>query len=966
MGPEIKENMRQLSTQQFRRLNQVLAFATVMTDVQASDGMFLRFRGATFAFGKDLHNARVITGEDDDTLPAELIARVRDWLNDHSQTYRELASDLAAAADIPGSSRCCVTFSFTHGNQNAAPIAFTPNPLMTAIVNADVVIPRANRTSYVQYDSPIAALATFPLVFCDERGFSPEYSAKFKTLKNWVKHVLHASQCRFVRANPTTPMFLSMIHTGLERIQARGYSVTLNNAQEAAGDDGVLSANADGSAHLIAPPTMPLSYAFMNNMREHLTALLARFGSPHFFWTFTIDPSYVMDYLEELIADEEYPLDPPLVIDGRRYTPRDAPVDSARTCIEYFYTIFQKLVEALAGTEYPICEYATRVEEQENSMLHVHTVTWHKGIGQHTPEGNRLDANLVSAINSIISTDSSILSGRATVFQTHTCNEHCRNNHHTCKQGFPAKAATESFISGDGQFVPKRSEVDSYTNTFCPMVAAHLHGSMHVSPVVSTEMIMYIVKYMTKQPTEVIEQISHEVASVEQHHLIYQQRRRVIGPLMLATLLDGVSIFSTSRAFIKIDTNVLPQNRVFGPRNNCIKNKVGGWLKYCKRPEALEHITYLIYLTHYDTRSVKLPAFEKLPDHERISHTGEDGTEYFWRIHKRKVPYAAFIPMTTPHDGDSHYFNLLTLSFPWRSDAEMTHGFHRHGGLALTGVERCSYAEKCFELGLIDSEEADDDQIFDVAWHIRFGSLSKEGCFAVVRASLEKNGTTPTLQMVSTVRNPTLREDLIKHVLKNTDRAYIINHDVVSRWKQPVDMDTSIVLDETQEKVFKHYRENLIAKKQTILLLCGRAGSGKSVLVRHIAKFTAARGNLVLVTASTGAAAVNIGGTTIHSLFRWAAENRFAAPVKDTVPWILLNNATTLIIDEAFMLSAPDIHDLNEALCVARNNTLSFGGINMIIVGDPYQLPQSTSSSFPTIRARHSTNGERTVPARSL
>ncbi|KAG9392098.1 DNA helicase Pif1 like [Carpediemonas membranifera] len=947
---ETAQHIKALSHREFRALNHALALATTWTSVQASKGLFVVFKGVTTAFGKTDQYAQTICGDSIATVPQRALDLTREWLTANSATFRAMRSTIQEATNdgIEGQ----ISFSFTNQRDQGNHIAFTPNAAMSNVANADAVATwldedNVRRTKYVQFESDIAAFATFPLLFPDGRGFSDQYRARYKHLKTWVRHTINAAQTSFVRTNPATATFLSLAHTSYERITARRYTGIVDEAQTEAANNGVLSVNANGNTHSIAPPTLQLSLGHMHAIEDHLKAMLARYGCPHFFWTFTIDPDSVIQCLHEMAADPSDPLPPPLF--ERRHTPRHAPVDAAHVCLEYFTTIFEELKSKLTGTtenpgDFPICEFATRIEEQENSMLHIHTVTWHKGIGQKLPTGDIFTERLAKAVDAIVSTDSSVMSPKSTFYQTHRCNEHCKRRGTQCKQGYPAPACNISHINQNGEFLAKRTQSDAFITPFCPLIAENILGSMHVTPVTSAEVIMYLTKYITKPPAEVIEEVSaRDTRDIEPHHLIFQQRRRIIGPPMLAILLEGTSIFSASTPHEKIDTDVLPEKRIYGPRNRCTTNKVGEWTKYYNRPVELEHLTYVQFRTFYDTRSKKASEISKFKDEEQIRYSGADGTKYFWRIWKRRRPVTACIPMTIPSDGDRHYFNLLALHKPWRSDEEMR----------SIGTTRCSYSEKCFDLGLIDDDELDDDQAFDIAWHLHFNTnLDNHGYMAIVRAALEKNGAETTMQMINAVQDVSRKYMLMKHVLNNTKQAYVTNHDVIARWEAPRKLDTSINLDSNQATILNHYVSKLRSKTQTILLLMGRAGTGKSVVLRHIAKHTSDQGLLVLVTAATGAAAVNIDGTTIHSLFQWT-EGRFTAPVKGTVPWILLNNATTITIDEAFTLSAADIQDLNDALCIARRNQDPFGGVNLILVGDPYQLPPVNSRSFSSYKSAY-------------
>ncbi|WP_456696822.1 AAA family ATPase [Aeromicrobium sp. P5_D10] len=126
------------------------------------------------------------------------------------------------------------------------------------------------------------------------------------------------------------------------------------------------------------------------------------------------------------------------------------------------------------------------------------------------------------------------------------------------------------------------------------------------------------------------------------------------------------------------------------------------------------------------------------------------------------------------------------------------------------------------------------------------------------------------------------------------------------------------------------------------LFLTGKAGTGKSTLIRHFLEDCGDR--RVLVAAPTGIAALNVGGYTIHRLFSFLATTtlddvrqggykpqRFAKA---------LRSLQTLIIDEASMVRA-DLFDMLVAALERfgpRPGT-RFGGVQIVLVGDLLQLP---------------------------
>ncbi|MFA6253054.1 MAG: PIF1 family DEAD/DEAH box helicase [Patescibacteria group bacterium] len=128
------------------------------------------------------------------------------------------------------------------------------------------------------------------------------------------------------------------------------------------------------------------------------------------------------------------------------------------------------------------------------------------------------------------------------------------------------------------------------------------------------------------------------------------------------------------------------------------------------------------------------------------------------------------------------------------------------------------------------------------------------------------------------------------------------------------------------------------------VLLTGFAGSGKTFLLNKYIEYLQNNGVIVGVTASTGIAATHINGRTIHS---WAGMGINKKMSKSEIKNILqkeklarrLENASVLVIDEISMLSHRQF-DLVDQICrVAKKNDLPFGGMQLILSGDFFQLP---------------------------
>lgn len=140
--------------------------------------------------------------------------------------------------------------------------------------------------------------------------------------------------------------------------------------------------------------------------------------------------------------------------------------------------------------------------------------------------------------------------------------------------------------------------------------------------------------------------------------------------------------------------------------------------------------------------------------------------------------------------------------------------------------------------------------------------------------------------------------------------------------------------------------EDFVNQTSEHLFLTGKAGTGKTTFLKQIQERTHKK---VLVTAPTGVAAINAGGVTLHSLFQLPFEPhipgysmaslkknffRFSKQKLD-----LLRQLELLIIDEVSMLRADTLDAIDATLRIIRRNSLPFGGIQILYIGDMFQLP---------------------------
>eukprot|EP01114_Cavostelium_apophysatum_P022449 TRINITY_DN8127_c0_g1_i2.p1 TRINITY_DN8127_c0_g1~~TRINITY_DN8127_c0_g1_i2.p1 ORF type:complete len:871 (-),score=219.35 TRINITY_DN8127_c0_g1_i2:97-2709(-) len=197
--------------------------------------------------------------------------------------------------------------------------------------------------------------------------------------------------------------------------------------------------------------------------------------------------------------------------------------------------------------------------------------------------------------------------------------------------------------------------------------------------------------------------------------------------------------------------------------------------------------------------------------------------------------------------------------------------------------------------------------------------------------------TSLTLPSGYSARNITGRQEWKKSLSQRSNFSTNPTNLIVKTVSEP---ESAVQLSDEQDQVLQ------LALSGKSLFFTGAAGTGKSLLLKRIIQELQKKYeyNEVYVTASTGVAACNIGGCTLHSFAGIGIGDK---KLEEIIPAVLENSNTlkrwrsaeVLIVDEVSMID-PDFFDKLEAVGrEARKRTEPFGGIQVIFCGDFLQLP---------------------------
>lgn len=186
--------------------------------------------------------------------------------------------------------------------------------------------------------------------------------------------------------------------------------------------------------------------------------------------------------------------------------------------------------------------------------------------------------------------------------------------------------------------------------------------------------------------------------------------------------------------------------------------------------------------------------------------------------------------------------------------------------------------------------------------------------------------------------------------------------------KETVD---NIIIDSISENAKFYEAVEFERTTNEILYLTGKAGTGKTTFLKYI-KQTTKKPHIIL--APTGVAAINAGGVTIHSFFqipfgpfipddlrlrRRTMESEALETIFTTFNYReekkeIIKNLELLIIDEISMVRADMLDVIDRILKVYRNQpSLPFGGVQVILIGDTFQLPPIVDNTEWSILSQH-------------
>ena len=174
--------------------------------------------------------------------------------------------------------------------------------------------------------------------------------------------------------------------------------------------------------------------------------------------------------------------------------------------------------------------------------------------------------------------------------------------------------------------------------------------------------------------------------------------------------------------------------------------------------------------------------------------------------------------------------------------------------------------------------------------------------------------------------------------MKKINSEYIHHHD----------LPDNLEVKDDFKKIY-----NLMEYSNQNMFITGKAGSGKTTLLEYF-RINSLKNFIIL--ASTGISAIKAKGKTIHSFFLFPPRILINEKIQRLSSKVI-GKVDTILIDECSMIRSDILDGIDQSLKLNRRNEDSFGGVQLILLGDLYQLPPVVRSNEEEIFNNFYPNG---------
>ena len=547
-------------------------------------------------------------------------------------------------------------------------------------------------------------------------------------------------------------------------------------------------------------------------------------------------------------------------------------------------------------------------------------------------------------------------------------------------------------------YVIKRAAGEEWVNAYNPQLLLSWKANIDVQMVGSVfGAVEYVVSYICKEETRKLMSLIDECLSELPQGASQRRRLSKIGNTMLthrllsaqeaAFRLCHLPLKGASRTTQYVSTERRSRRmRILRPRfqlqmladSDTNVFQTGVYERYAARPSTAEFLNMSLaeFAVWYEYTGAPVNVSNPPKGHHQL----QNGLGW---VRKRTFSACLRVPHKTPEaHGDDYYYHLLLLYLPWRDEEndllsgypdaqsaflgrhnELHYGddtryhqfanelqrtvlqlreLNRYGGDLYNGIAPSTLQTEMDAA----NEKPDIDPVLDPdAYGINADRLGD-------RAVDHRDGLPQSSSSQNECDAAIADEGMISAITRLTmsDREYELKVKSLNASQQKA---FKLVVQYTRERVAHAQNpKHVNAAAPLRIFLTGGAGTGKSHLIsvirEHVERAHTGLKHACLVVAPTGVAAFNIQGATLHRAFRLPVEHNEATEYKKLSCERLqelrreLKDVHVIIIDEVSMVSYQLFSFVHRRLMEIKgveDDSIFFGGVSVIAVGDFYQLP---------------------------
>ncbi|CAH2107698.1 unnamed protein product [Euphydryas editha] len=684
----------------------------------------------------------------------------------------------------------------------------------------------------------------------------------------------------------------------------------------------------------LGPPTWFLTFSCNDlNWLDMLKALLIADGRD-------VDDAEHLSFPERLNLVQKHP-----VVIARQFTLR----------VNALMRFLKRNKDCLGG---PIEDFWYRVEFQNRGSPHLHMLVWCSNIPEFsTPEGIAVIERVVSCS---LNPNDSTLRKLVEDLQIHKHTATCKKNRKDdgCRFDFPRPASDSTVCLGpdealanNGRFcLLKRTSNETMVNNYNAVLLGLWKGNIDVQPCGSvTSVAYYVAKYASKcEPRDTGDVIRDAISNAKrQGGDVWKQlfsvsmtilNQRLVSAPECAYRLCHLPLKMSSRKTVFLNS-CRPEERFrllrFDSDETSIYNNI--FDRYVLRPNDLENLSLAEFAVRFETVSNTTWS----EDNGDAELRDEDITPVRYirlqdntRMRVRNRPAVLRTRYYTINsDKEAYYYSLIVCHVPFRNESEL--------------LFENETTEDCFIRRQRDLRPLQGNVSAEQFNHAELIIQQAVAHATALNAARETDvGNAPMLCVGEQIINDddNFCEDMEERSVMS-DECFLGSI-----------RGLNIQQKDLFQKVTTAIENDLHSQEsQLLLFITGGAGSGKSFLlkliVEHIKRCYAPtvdillKPNFVEVGSLTGVAARQIFGKTLHSIFMLPIEKKNTMTYKKITGQRLENERRKwryinwLIIDEISMVSYENLRIIHLRLQEYKNNDKLFGGVNILVFGDIFQLP---------------------------